>query len=222
VYGVEHLRQLMALAERHRLPVIADEIYAHFVFAGQTFHPCAGLSTRVPVLSCAGLTKRWLVPGWRMGWIVMYDAAGHLQAGGVRQGLLDLSTRILGPNSVVQAALPDILADTPASFFQATLDVVEANATAAFTALKSVPGLNPIMPQGAMYMMVGVDMAHFPDLGTDLKFTERMVTEQSVFCLPAKCFQYPNYFRIVLTVPLEQIQEACMRICEFCAAHYKP
>ncbi len=35
----------------------------------------------------------------------------------VRPGLLDLSSRILGPNSVIQAAIPDILANTPQKYF---------------------------------------------------------------------------------------------------------
>jgi len=31
------------------------------------------LSTKVPVLSCGGLAKRYICPGWRVGWIAMYD-----------------------------------------------------------------------------------------------------------------------------------------------------
>lgn len=61
-------------------------------------------------------------------------------------------------------------------------------------------------------MMVGIDMGCFPDFETDLQIVEAMVTEQSVFCLPGKCFNYPDYFRIVLTVPQEMLVEACKRI----------
>ena len=39
----------------------------------KVYVPIASLTTTVPVLSCGGLTKRFLVPGWRMGWIVIYD-----------------------------------------------------------------------------------------------------------------------------------------------------
>lgn len=35
-----------------------------------------------------------------------------------------------------------------------------------------------------------------------------------------KCFDYPNYVRIVLTVPDVQLQEACMRMAHFCEVHY--
>lgn len=69
--------------------------------------------------------------------------------------------------------------------------------------------------------MVGIDMEHFPEFENDVDFTERMISEQSVFCLPATCFEYPNYFRVVLTVPEEMMVEACQRIREFCAEHYQ-
>uniref|UniRef100_A0A0B7BD18 Aminotransferase class I/classII large domain-containing protein n=2 Tax=Arion vulgaris TaxID=1028688 RepID=A0A0B7BD18_9EUPU len=77
------------------------------------------------------------------------------------------------------------------------------------------------MPQGAMYMMVGIDMKSFP-FKSDVDFTEKMITEESVFCLPATCFQYPNFFRVVLTVPTEKVIEACERIRMFCERHLMP
>jgi tyrosine aminotransferase len=42
------------------------------------------------------------------------------------------------------------------------------------------------MPQGAMYMMIEIKMAQFPEFDNDLEFVERLVAEQSVFCLPGK------------------------------------
>ena len=73
VFSIKHLKDILAIAERHKVPIIADEIYENFVFPGETYVPIASLTTTVPVLSCSGLTKRFLVPGWRLGWIVIYD-----------------------------------------------------------------------------------------------------------------------------------------------------
>ena len=57
-------------------------------------------------------------------------------------------------------------------------------------------------------MMVRIDRSRFPGFKSDLQFVERLVAEQSVFCLPGKCFNYPNYVRIVLRVPSALLQEA--------------
>lgn len=43
----------------------------------------------------------------------------------IRPGLLDLSSRILGPNSVAQAALPDILSNTPQKYFDDIMNQIQ-------------------------------------------------------------------------------------------------
>ena len=75
------------------------------------------------------------------------------------------------------------------------------------------------MPDGAMYMMVGLDRKAFPEFANCLKIVEGMVREQSVFCLPGKCFGINDFFRVVLTVPKENLETACDRIEQFCKDH---
>ncbi|RUS70213.1 hypothetical protein EGW08_022023 [Elysia chlorotica] len=220
VFSEEHIRDILSTVAKFRLPLIADEIYEHFVFSGFKYHSFASLSKDVPILACGGLTKRYLVPGWRMGWIIINDRHDALSE--VRIGLSKLSTRILGPNTLVQAALPRILKDTPKFFYTETLDYIQENARIFYNALREMPGLEPVMPQGAMYMMVGIDMESYPEFKSDVEFTQRLVTEESVFCLPATCFEYPNFFRVVLTVPKEKAIEACQRIRQFCEFHFQP
>lgn len=72
----------------------------------------------------------------------------------MRSGLIRLSQRLLGPNSIVQAALPEILSATPKHFFDETVQYVEENAKNFYNRMSKVPGLRPVEPQGAMYMMV--------------------------------------------------------------------
>ncbi|XP_055371005.1 tyrosine aminotransferase [Condylostylus longicornis] len=219
VFSKKNLQAIIKVAERNFVPIIADEIYEHFVFPGSEHIAVSTLSQNVPVLSCGGLTKRFLVPGWRLGWIVIHDRHDILKD--ATRGLKNLTGRILGPNTLIQTALPDILEKTTQKFFDDTISVIYKNAFLAFEMLNKVPGLKPIMPAGAMYMMIGIEIDKFPEFPDDLEFVQRLVGEQSVFCLPGACFDYPNYMRIVLTVPGEMIKEAADRIAEFCEKHYE-
>ncbi|CAH2066998.1 unnamed protein product, partial [Iphiclides podalirius] len=173
VYNKEHLNEILDIASRNRVPIIADEIYEHFVFSGKE----------------------------------------------VRKGLANISSRILGPSTLIQRALPAILRYTPQSFFDDVVLFIESQAKLAYEELRRAPGLRPIMPQGAMYMMVEIKISLFPEFKNELQFVETMVSEQSVFCLPGRCFEYPNYMRIVLTVPEEILREACQRLIIFCKDH---
>lgn len=35
-----------------------------------------------------------------------------------------------------------------------------------------------------------------------------------------QCFEFPDFFRVVLTVPQDKLKEACTRISDFCSKHY--
>lgn len=80
------------------------------------------VSDRVPILSCNALSKRFILPGWRFGWIAIHDPKNHLKD--VRLGFNDLTTRILGPNSLVQAALTDIVEQTPQTYFDEIMQII--------------------------------------------------------------------------------------------------
>lgn len=189
------------------------------VFPDRTYHSLASLSTKVPILSCSGLTKRFLAPGWRLGWLIIHDRQ-NIFGEEIREGLRRLSQRIMGSNTLVQGALPAILRNTPQTFFDDVIHQLYAHSKLVYDCLDSAPGLRPIMPQGAMYMMVYVDLAYFPEFHSDTEFVQRLMQEESVSCLPGWCFDYPSYFRLVITVPMDMLQEACDRIHEFCVRHY--
>lgn len=221
VYSKSHLNAILEIAARHCVPIISDEVYEKFVFNGKKFYSLGQLSKDVPILTCGGLAKRFLVPGWRQGWIIIHDRHNAFQPE-IYQGLVALSQTTMGSNTLVQGSIPAILTKTPAAFFEDTLAAVEKNAKLAYEILSKAPGLSPIMPSGAMYMMVGFDLDKFPKFSNDLELVEQMVSEQSVFCLPGKAFDLSGYVRIVLTIPETQMEIACNRILEFCEAHFRP
>jgi tyrosine aminotransferase len=115
VFSKNHILDILKVAEKFSLPIIADEIYESMVYAGVEYHSFSSLSKEVPILTCSGLSKRFLVPGIRLGWIVIHDRNNTLSE--VKQGLRNVSARILGPNSTVQYAIPEILQNTPKNFY---------------------------------------------------------------------------------------------------------
>ncbi|KAI9091884.1 pyridoxal phosphate-dependent transferase [Phlyctochytrium arcticum] len=219
VYSRKHLLEILAVAEKHRLPIISDEIYADMGFKGHEFIPLASLTKTVPILTTGGLAKKFLVPGWRIGWILIHDRNNGFAQ--VRKGLNSLTQLILGPTSIIQAAIPEIL-KTPSSFLEKTMAQLEENAHMSRKLLTGIPGLKPVFPQGAMYLMVEIDTAMFKDIKDDVEFSERLAEEESVLCLPGRCFKCPGPFvRIVITPPVGKLEIAYQRIRSFCERHLK-
>lgn len=77
VYSKQHLEDIVHLARDVRLPIISDEVYGELTFGNNKFYPlakvAADLGRHVPVITASGLAKQYLLPGWRVGWIVFHD-----------------------------------------------------------------------------------------------------------------------------------------------------
>ena len=58
-YSKEHLLEILAVAEKYKLPIIADEIYANMTFNGGKFYPMAELNTEVTIISVGGIDKQY-------------------------------------------------------------------------------------------------------------------------------------------------------------------
>ncbi|KAM0057643.1 putative aminotransferase, class I/classII, pyridoxal phosphate-dependent transferase, major [Helianthus debilis subsp. tardiflorus] len=50
-----------------------NEVYGHLAFGANPFVPMGVFGSMVPVPTLGSLSKRWILPGWRLGWFVMTD-----------------------------------------------------------------------------------------------------------------------------------------------------
>lgn len=212
-FSKSHIEEIIRIAEAKQVPIIADEIYENMVFGGAKYTSFAEVSKNVPIIHVGGLAKQYMIPGWRLGWIVLHDRHGQLED--IRKGLADLSTLTLGPTSLIQSIVGDLLEKTDESYYREVNAQLEESVRIIEKYLSGARGLHVIKPEGAMYVMVGID-TEVLDVKDDTEFSQRLVREESVFVLPGQVFQMPNYFRIVITSPKEVMTEACERIRLFC------
>jgi tyrosine aminotransferase len=218
-YSKQHLLDILAFAEKHKIPILADEIYAGMVFDGEESHTLASLTTEVPILACGGLAKQFLVPGWRVGWVTVHDR--HNRFDKVRVALQKLSTLILGANTLVQGAIPGLFEHTEESYYTDLMTKLQTQARFLSGEMKKISCLRVIEPQGAMYLMVEVLFDQLKDISTDTEFTQKLLDEEFVFVLPGKCFNAPGFVRFVTCPPISMLETACTRISAFCKRHTK-
>ena len=63
--------------------MISDEVYGRQAFGSNPFIAMGEFGPIVPVVTLGSLSKQWVVPGWRIGWIVTCDPNGVLKSSGV-------------------------------------------------------------------------------------------------------------------------------------------
>src|SRR5262245_33341273 len=70
VYPPAVRRAMIELADEHQLTILADEVYGELGFDGPV--PLLGtLDQDAPIISFSSLSKAYLAPGWRAGWLVV-------------------------------------------------------------------------------------------------------------------------------------------------------
>lgn len=226
VYSRAHLTDVLGCAEELCLPVIADEVYTGMSFSeDHPFVSCAAVTNKVPILSVCALSKRWVTPGWRVGWVTAHDVDDILKNGGITDTLLKICQITLGPAAPLQATIPAILEGGAAEeeWKKRLLSSLSESADYCIDRCKSVPGLEVASnPQGAMYIMVRIKPNAFRDIdGADsVAFAGALLSEESVVILPGECFAYPGFFRIVFCGSIPTLEDAWDRIEAFCNRRY--
>lgn len=134
-----------------------------------------------------------------------------------------------GANSLIQATLPRILCPPEGSSDRASLtafsdrykSILRENALMVKNAFADAPAITPVVPHGAMYAMIGIEMSLFDpaEIPDDAVFAQLLLKEENLFVLPGKCFGMDNFVRLVMCPPAEMLQDACERMKAFCARH---
>lgn len=78
------------MARKLGIMVISDEVYDRVVYGDRPFVPMRMFASIAPVITLGSISKGWVVPGWRIGWIAMNDPNDIFRSTGVSQ-LLNLN-----------------------------------------------------------------------------------------------------------------------------------
>jgi len=219
VWSLEHMQHILETAKKLDVPILADEVYFDMVFEGHIFHSFGKVTHDVPIIVVGGTAKRYLIPGWRLGWVIFFDKRGLLKE--IKLGAYKLAQLILGPNSLVQSILPDILQNMPKDFFTDTNKLLQEHAFYLVDRISKIEGMHIIRPGGSMYVMVRIEIDKLKDIKDDVDFTQKLLTEENVFVLPGSIFGASNFVRLVICCPLDKLKIACDRMEAFCARHRK-
>mmetsp|Transcript_30814 Transcript_30814/g.22909 ORF Transcript_30814/g.22909 Transcript_30814/m.22909 type:complete len:104 (+) Transcript_30814:562-873(+) len=77
-FSYKHQMEIVKLAEELKVPIFADEVYHGLVYDGEEEYKSFGTLTKeVPVLCAGSISKTYMVPGWRLGWLIFYNNTGY-------------------------------------------------------------------------------------------------------------------------------------------------
>ncbi|MBI5691137.1 MAG: pyridoxal phosphate-dependent aminotransferase [Verrucomicrobia bacterium] len=210
VYSRAELEAIVAVALKHNLYILSDEMYEHLVYdqAKPTCVATFSKEVEARTITVAGFSKTYAMTGWRIGTTVaplpIAKAIGELQS----QMSSNVTTfaqygalAALKEKEKTQAAVQKMLVafDRRRKFLHAELN--------------KIPGVSCLLAEGAFYL--------FPNISSfgvkDMDFCTRLLEQERVAAVPGSAFGAEGYLRLSYATSDETIAKGVARLAKFCA-----
>ena len=216
VYPDATRRALIELADRHGLVVLADEVYGDLAYDGPVA-PMGSLAPDAAILSFSSLSKAYVAPGWRAGWMVV-GRTPRLDP--LLAAVKKLADGRLCSNGPAQYAIaPALLGDRGHQIVLRAALKERAAVTA--QALNAVPGITCVAPAGAFYAMPKVAIAPGD---TDEHYVLDLLRATGVLCVYGSGFGMPaadGFFRVVFLASPSELAGIYERIDGFTRSYLR-
>lgn len=212
VYPRELLAGIVALAERHGLVLLSDEIYDAICYDDAVFIPMASLCGDLPCITYNGLSKVHRACGYRVGWMSVSGAQSRVE--GLLRAFDLLAAMRLCSNVPTQWAIEPALQGPNTIAELTTSDGrLRASRQALLDAVSHSEFLSVHSPQGALYAFPSVDTDLFVQFD-DEAFALQLLERESVLVVPGSSFNVPyrNHFRVTLLPDAAVIADVFARI----------
>lgn len=207
LYSQALLEDLVEVARANQLIIFSDEIYDRLVMDGLKHVSIASLAPDLLCVTMSGLSKSHLIPGFRVGWMVLSGDKSH--AKGYIEGLNMLSSMRMCSNvlaqSVVQTALGGIQRGEkllkPGGRIYEQREFI-------YNAINAIPGLSAVKPQAAFYIFPKIDRQMYR-IDDDEQFVLDFLRQEKVLLVAGHGFNYsqPDHFRIVYLPRVDELAE---------------
>lgn len=210
VLDLERMLEIAAVAQRHDVLVISDEIYDRLFYTGKhvTFSSLPGMRDRTVILG--GFSKDYAMTGWRLGYALapadILDAMRKVH-----------QYTIMSAPTTAQVAAITALTDPAAE--EAVLEMLQSYDVRRKLLVRGLNqiGMPTFEPRGAFYA--------FPDIRvsgmTSDQFAWTLLEEEKVAAVPGPAFGLggEGYVRMCYATAQDKIEEALERMARFVRRH---
>lgn len=212
-YDLKALQQIAAIAVKHKIFVISDEIYAKLVYDGVSHVSIASLGREIKerTIVVNGLSKSFAMTGWRIGY-----AAGPKEVVKAMTSIQSQSTS--NPTSIAQKAAVAALTG-PQDFVAMLRREFDTRRGFLVDRLNAITGVTCPVPTGAFYVFPNVSKVYGKRsegglINSSLDLATFLLEKAQVALVHGEAFGDDAYIRLSYATSLETIGKGVQRIAD--------
>lgn len=179
VVSIVEQKRLIALAQKYNLYIISDETYREIVFKGKPSSMLQHTSGRNCVIVVDSVSKRFSVPGARIGCVASRNAL-------VMRSILKIAmVRLSAPRIEQQALIPIISHHT--AYTQKITREYHKRRDCAIATLRTIPDVTVNVPEGAFYVIARLPVVDSEDF-IRFMLTDFSYQHKTTLVTPARNF----------------------------------
>jgi aspartate aminotransferase len=197
--------KIYAMTSERGVPLMSDECYCHFVYAGEPFSIASLAGSKPNVIVVGTLSKTYAMTGWRVGYALAPAAL-------VSNMLKLQSHSTSNPNSIAQKAAVEALTG-PQDSVGRMLAEYRRRREYVIRTLRQIPGVSCAEPQGAFYAYPNIGAFLGKDgMASTLEFSEKLLAEAHVAVVPGEAFGTREHVRISYAASMSDLERGLERL----------
>lgn len=213
LYPPELIGKLVAIARKHRLLIITDEVYHKLVYEEKHIPLASMAESDVAVITIDSLSKNYMAPGWRIGWLAITNS--HLIPD-VHFAFIKLAdARLCAPMSpqyAIKAAMK-----LRKDYIECVMRRLYAQRDVTVDMLNAISGISCNNPKGAFYVMGKVDLDMLP-FRSDEEFVLKLLQEKQILFVHGSGFgtdPLQGFFRVVFLPDVSTLKKVYSDLGDF-------
>ena len=201
-FTLETLKKLNEIVVENDLVLISDEIYTIYTYNGK-FIPILSVNPNMDnIISIRAASKEFAMTGFRMGYIIasskLIEVIDYINEG------VNYSAPTMSQNAYLEAL------KLRHEIYPVLYEEFKNRSIYAYNRLKNISFLEPIKPDGTIYMWVDIRKSKM----SSVEFTQWLLEKHHILVLPGTIFgdSGEGYIRIALTVNQDMLKEAFDRL----------
>ncbi len=208
VFTPKQVDELLELARRKNIIIIADEIYDNFVYDGEFKSVLSFSDWRDYVIYVNGFSKTFAMTGWRLGYVVVRKE--------IVDRVIDLAVNVYScaVSFVQKAGITALKGDWKP--VREMIEIFRKRRDLLYELLKTIPGFDVWRSPGTFYMFPNVEEAIAKTgMKNSKEFADTILEKYGVVILPGTAFPDragEGFIRFSFATSFEDIKEGAARI----------